>query len=312
MYHPSEVELSETTKQVLTPWSESVPAAWCSIPCRNCGCWRKARCAIAGRSWRSSSFSSAGNAPSCCWMTRPPMRSDLQLQSIAHGVIIAGAACPGLRRGAAAAARGEVSRHALTAAAITIFRSSRGGLSVFPRLVAAEHGVHSDATQIKSGVTRARRPARRRTGSRHQHPPDGPGGYGQIHDCRAVRGCGGRSAAIMRRSSPSTKASPRWKRARRALGIQFDRRQQARDRSACSRSTRRSCRRASSPALVRDAVERDGARVVVIDSLNGYLNAMPDEHFLTAQLHELLTYLGRQGVTTLMVVAQHGIARHRT
>jgi circadian clock protein KaiC len=59
--------------------------------------------------------------------------------------------------------------------------------------------------------------------------------------------------------------------------------------------------------LVRQAVERDDARVVVIDSLNGYMNAMPQEQFLTAQLHELLTYLGRQGVTTLMVVAQHGL-----
>ena len=59
--------------------------------------------------------------------------------------------------------------------------------------------------------------------------------------------------------------------------------------------------------LVRQAVERDDARVLVIDSLNGYMNAMPQEQFLTAQLHELLTYLGRQGVTTLMVVAQHGM-----
>jgi circadian clock protein KaiC len=58
---------------------------------------------------------------------------------------------------------------------------------------------------------------------------------------------------------------------------------------------------------VREKVERDKARVVVIDSLNGYMNAMPQEQFLTAQLHELLTYLGRRGVTTLMVVAQHGL-----
>ena len=58
---------------------------------------------------------------------------------------------------------------------------------------------------------------------------------------------------------------------------------------------------------MRQSVERDGARVVVIDSLNGYLNAMPDEQFLTAQLHELLAYLGRQGVATLMVVAQQGV-----
>ena len=55
------------------------------------------------------------------------------------------------------------------------------------------------------------------------------------------------------------------------------------------------------------SVERDRARVVVIDSLNGYLNAMPEERFLTIQLHELFTYLGQRGVVTLLVVAQHGL-----
>lgn len=49
------------------------------------------------------------------------------------------------------------------------------------------------------------------------------------------------------------------------------------------------------------------AKLVIIDSLNGYLNAMPEEKFLTAQLHELLAYLGQQGVATLMTVAQHGM-----
>ena len=58
---------------------------------------------------------------------------------------------------------------------------------------------------------------------------------------------------------------------------------------------------------IRRAVEQDGVRVVVIDSLNGYLNAMPEERFLTIQLHELLTYLGQQGVVTLMIVAQMGL-----
>src|SRR4029077_13452448 len=40
---------------------------------------------------------------------------------------------------------------------------------------------------------------------------------------------------------------------------------------------------------------------------NGYLNAMPEERFLTAQLHELLTYLGHMGVVTFLLVAQHGL-----
>lgn len=57
---------------------------------------------------------------------------------------------------------------------------------------------------------------------------------------------------------------------------------------------------------VRRAVEA-GAKVVIIDSLNGYLNAMPEERFLTTHLHELFAYLNQKGVVTLMVVAQHGM-----
>jgi len=60
-------------------------------------------------------------------------------------------------------------------------------------------------------------------------------------------------------------------------------------------------------ASVRRSVEEHGARVVVIDSLNGYLNAMPDGRFLILQMHELLTYLNQQGVLTLLVLAQHGL-----
>jgi len=60
-------------------------------------------------------------------------------------------------------------------------------------------------------------------------------------------------------------------------------------------------------SLVRTDVEQQNASVVVIDSLNGYLNAMPHEEFLAAQLHELLSYLGHRGVATMLVVGQQGI-----
>ncbi len=60
-------------------------------------------------------------------------------------------------------------------------------------------------------------------------------------------------------------------------------------------------------ANVRRSVEEDNARIVVIDSLNGYLNAMPDERFLILQMHELLTFLAQQGVLTILVLAQHGL-----
>jgi circadian clock protein KaiC len=49
-----------------------------------------------------------------------------------------------------------------------------------------------------------------------------------------------------------------------------------------------------------------GAKLVVIDSLNGYLNAMPGEQYLSNQLHELSSYLNQQGVLTLIIMAQHG------
>jgi circadian clock protein KaiC len=59
--------------------------------------------------------------------------------------------------------------------------------------------------------------------------------------------------------------------------------------------------------LVRDAAEKDGARVIIIDSLNGYLNAMPEEKYLLLHMHELLAFLGQHGISTILVYAQHGL-----
>jgi circadian clock protein KaiC len=58
---------------------------------------------------------------------------------------------------------------------------------------------------------------------------------------------------------------------------------------------------------IRRSVETSNAAIVVIDSLNGYLAAMPEERFLVIQLHELLNYLGQNGVATLLVGAHQGL-----
>lgn len=58
---------------------------------------------------------------------------------------------------------------------------------------------------------------------------------------------------------------------------------------------------------IRDAVEKRNAKVIVIDSLNGYFNAMPEEHFVMIQLHELLAYLAQLDVITLLINAQQGL-----
>lgn len=58
---------------------------------------------------------------------------------------------------------------------------------------------------------------------------------------------------------------------------------------------------------VRQCVEENHARTVVIDSLNGYQAAMPEEQALVLHMHELLQYLNRQGASTFLTVAQHGL-----
>ncbi len=55
------------------------------------------------------------------------------------------------------------------------------------------------------------------------------------------------------------------------------------------------------------AVEDDGVRMVVIDSINGYLQSMPEERLLTVQVHELLSYLASRGVTIVLTLVQRGI-----
>ena len=59
--------------------------------------------------------------------------------------------------------------------------------------------------------------------------------------------------------------------------------------------------------LIVDATKRADANFVVIDSLNGYINAMPNERLLDIRLHELMSYLAQRGVTTLVTLAQHGV-----
>lgn len=63
--------------------------------------------------------------------------------------------------------------------------------------------------------------------------------------------------------------------------------------------------------LVMDAVIEEGAQVVVIDSLSGYLSAMPEERFLATHIHELLTFLSYRNVVSILTLAQHGVVGER-
>ncbi len=63
---------------------------------------------------------------------------------------------------------------------------------------------------------------------------------------------------------------------------------------------------ASSSRECGSLVDEENLHVLVIDSMNGLLNAMPNEQFLAMQFHELFSYLGQQGIATILTLAQHG------
>ena len=230
--------------------------------------------------------------------------ADLQLQSIAHGVVSLEHLVP-----VYGAERRRVR--------MTKFRSSRfrggfhdftiveGGLRVFPRLVASEHAEAFERTPVPSGV---------------QALDDLLGGgpdRGTSTLLMGPAGCGKSTVSVQYAVAAALRGE-------KAVIFAFDESTgtlEARSKgiglpiTEVMRSGKLVVRQVDpaelSPGefvhLVREAVEVEDARLIVIDSLNGYLNAMPEERYLTAQLHELLTYLGRRGVTTILVVAQHGL-----
>jgi circadian clock protein KaiC len=185
------------------------------------------------------------------------------------------------------------------------FMIRTGGLEVFPRLVAAEHHRPFDAEPLKSGV-----PALDRLtgGGLHRGTSAllmGPAGSGKstIATQYAVAAAerGERSVLFTFDESTATLML-------RSQGLGIDLRKHV---DAKRIRIQQIDPGELSPGelihSIRRAVEQDGARMVVIDSLNGYLHAMPEERFLTIQLHEVLTYLAHQGVVTLMIVAQRGL-----
>lgn len=184
-------------------------------------------------------------------------------------------------------------------------RIRRGGLDVFPRLVAAEHTTSYARESIKSGLA----PLDQLLGGGLARGTStlilGPAGTGKsslaAQYARAAAARGEHAAIFLFDESIATFTE-------RSSGLGFD----VTPLVAANRLMLRQVDPAElSPGefshLVRTTVEREKTRIVVIDSLNGFLQAMPSERLLALHLHELLSYLGRQGVTTILLLAQHGL-----
>lgn len=229
---------------------------------------------------------------------------DMQLHSIAHGVVALDSKTPAYGR-----VRRELQvlkfRGSEFASGLHDFVIRRGGLKVFPRLDAAQRSVHFEPELIASGVAALDSllggGVDRGTSTLLAGPP----------------GCGKSTLALQYALAATQRGD-------HAAVFAFDETRaamRARSASVGMKIVEGSGRgqidvqqidpSATSPGelahTVRAAVEQDHARVVVIDSLNGYLNAMPQNDYLTPQLHELLAYLNLRGVATFLIVAQSGL-----
>jgi circadian clock protein KaiC len=230
--------------------------------------------------------------------------SDLQLQSIAHGVIALDSEAP---------AYGNIRRELQ----VIKFRGSdfisgfhdftirRQGLTVYPRLVAAQHTTEYKSELLPSGVAALDAlmggGIDRGTSTLLIGPPGSGKSTLALQYATAATERGDHAATFVFDETKGALLA-------RSAGIGMHIKEGA---GAGKIAIRQIDPVAISPGefahLVRHSVEHDDARVVIIDSLNGYLNAMPQNNFLTAQLHELLSYLNNQGVATFFTVAQSGI-----
>jgi circadian clock protein KaiC len=304
MYHPSETELGETTRTVLDEVERVKPQrvvfdslSELRLLAQNPLRYRRQILAL-------KQFFAGRNCTVLLLDDRTSEESDLQVRSIAHGVLTLEQLSPEYgaerRRLRVVKMRGKPYK-----GGYHDFTIVRGGLDVFPRLVAAEHHQGFARDHVASGVESLDRMLGGGLDRGTSTLIMGPAGSGkssvavQYAAAAAARGDHvalftfdeSRATLLTRSADLGTNLQPYIDDGRIVV--------QQIDPAELSPG--------EFVHAVRREVECHGCRLVVIDSLNGYMNAMPEERFLTIQLHELLTYLGQQGVTTILVVAQHGL-----
>lgn len=304
LFHPSEVELSETTRAVLDTVDRVKPGrvvfdslSEMRLLARDSLRYRRQILALkhyfTGLSCTVLLLDYTGATT-----------GDFQLQSLTHGVLSLEQLAPGFgaqrRRLRVQKVRGIPFRDGYHDYTITT-----GGLRVFPRLVAADYPRSSEPEgALSSGVAKLDSVVGGSLDRGTCIMLLGPSGVGKstlaAQYVSAAAKAGDQVAVFTFDEAPGT-----WTGRAERLGLGL---------AGAVEDGRISIRQVDPAELspgefaadVRRRVEQ-GTRMVVIDSLNGYQHAMPDERFLVLHLHELLSYLNQQGVLTLMVMAQSGL-----
>jgi circadian clock protein KaiC len=301
--HPSEIELGETTRGIMAAADRMKPSrvvfdslSEMRLLAQNPLRYRRQVLAL-------KTFFSTRNCTVLMLDDRTAAHDDLQLHSIAHGVIClqqyVNAYGPERRHIRVLKMRGVPFRGGEHDCSLTT-----GGLQVYPRLVASKQKGRFDGELVGTGSAELDKLLGGGLARGTNTLFTGPSGAGKT---TTAVGCvheallrGEKATYYLFDEGLGTLLARS-----RALGLDIER--FVRDRQLEIRMLDPT---EVSPGefanLVRASVQQ-GARTVVIDSLNAYLQAMPGDKHLMLQMHEVLTYLNGQGVVTILILAQHGL-----
>lgn len=309
MFHPAEVELAEVTRPILDEVDRLKPSlvvidSLSEIRLLSGELLRFRRQVLALKQ-----FFAARHCTVLLLDDRTADMGSALLESLAHGVVTLDREPPGYgrthRRISVDKLRGVPMREGHHD-----FRIETGGAVTYPRLVAADHHDRCELTPLPSGIAELDRLLHGGTNRGTNTLLLGPSGAGkstvatQYAVAAAERG---ENAVIFLFDETIDTVCARAESLGMPLAENLD-------------SGLVSIRQIDPAELtagefshaVRLAVTRDNARVVVVDSLNGFMDSVPDERFISMHLRELLTYLNHKGVATLTVLAQHGLLGQQT
>ena len=302
--HPSEVELGETTRGVMAAVERLKPRrvvfdslSEMRLLAQNPLRYRRQVLAL-------KSFFASHSCTVLLLDDRSSEQDDLQLHSIAHGVIsldqVVDQYGPGRRRLRVVKMRGIRFR-----GGEHDFNLDTGGLSVFPRLVAAEHRASLSMSAVSTGTAALDALLGGGLARGSNTLFSGPSGVGKTTTAlacvRAALERGEAAAYYLLDEGLSTLLARS-----RALGLDVDKHLDS-GRLEILGLDPAEVSPGQFAHMVRHAVEERDVQVVVIDSLNAYLQAMSGDKHLLLQMHELLTYLNQRGVVTILILGLHGV-----
>jgi circadian clock protein KaiC len=309
LFEPSEVELAEVTRKLLVEFDRAKPArvvfdslSELRLLAQSALRYRRQLLAL------KQHFSRRGTTVLMA-DDRKSEPGDVQLQSLAHGVISLEQLAPiygaDRRRLRVLKMRGVNCR-----GGYHDFRIERGGVKVFERLVAAEHHQEYVPGVVASGVSEIDDLFGGGLDRGTSALFIGPAGAGKsalaAQYALAATGRGDNASIYAFDEGIGTLI------ARTAsLGMPI-KEMMAKGLLRVQQIDPAGMSPGELVALIRDEVEARQTRVIVLDSLNGYLASMPEEKFLVVQLHELLSYLRQRGVLTILTVAMAGMIGQMT